>query len=357
MNKLRIAIGCLLLLTACANEIAEEPGRTQLRVLLPADMELPVDLAIQFSARWDVDVVELTAVDGEAAIKTMTANVENPAADLVIGLDLLALAASIESGAFAVYESPELPFLDPRLVIQSEGVGTPIAYRDYCPLYDHVRLSELEIDPPRGFLDLADERFTSELTFPDPSRGRDGKLLLLNVIINYGEETGITLFRVETDETKPVWTDSVATSFFDVFNSPARTVGPAVTWGAAGMIAIEERFKALDAEPEDLLLRVATTGCLRVGDYAAVALNAAEPDLARAFIDQMLQPESQLTLLDVRGTLPARQGLELPVEYSRVPNPPIARVIRVSEVAENLSDWLAEWTRPPTDVVENDADN
>ncbi len=315
-------------------------------------MQLPESFVLDFSDNFDVDVIQIRVADGESAVDTFNANIEYPAADLVVGLDLLAIAEAVDSRAFADYSSPAAPEIDPLLLNQSEGIATPIAYRDYCALFDQSRLVELEIDSPEGLTDLSDARFRRQVTFPDPGKSRDGKLLLLAVVASYGPDGGVATFKGETELTLPYWSKGVPDSFFEVFVSPARPTGPAVTWGTSGMIALEERLVPFESTEEELALRVATQGCLRVGDFAAMAQNANNPELARAFLDALLEPTAQLALLDLRGTLPAVRGLDLPDEYARVPQPPIVRVITASEVAENMDRWVSEWAQPVVNVVD-----
>ncbi len=340
-----------LLAASCAQAPSAEPPRPQLRVIVPSSMQLPPNFVEDFSQRNDVDVVEIRVSDGETAVDTLNANIEFPAADVAIGLDLLALAEASETRAFATYESPATANVDPRLLNQSEGIATPVSYRDYCVLYDQSQLEKLEIDTPSGLTELSDVRFADQITFPDPATSRDGQLLLLAVVAAYGSDGGVAIFKAETELTRPAWSQGVSQSFFEIFISPARPTGPAITWGTSGMLALEERLIPFEST-EEFVLRIGTEGCLRVGDFAAVAQNAKNPELARAFIDALLEPEAQLALLDLRGTLPAVQGLTLPPEYARVPRPPITRVITASEVAENLSRWTSEWAQPVVIVLD-----
>lgn len=179
---------------------------------------------------------------------------------------------------------------------------------------------------------------------PDPATTLEGRLLL------------DAIRQIAPDDASPSWLDIAASvqrngtvvaptwreGFDTEFISPARPDAPPLAWGAAGMPATMVAFEPeLPAAPK---LGVVSTTCIRSTGLAVVPEGASQPSLAVQFVEHLLTPEVQVTLVDAVGSLPARRDVPLPDAWTRFAlriNGPLRPTPRPADEPPLASVWTA----------------
>ncbi|MEM8902844.1 MAG: extracellular solute-binding protein [Actinomycetota bacterium] len=337
---------CAVLLAAvvaagCA-EAAERSATPQLVVVETGGLRLDPAVIESFEADRDVVVVVAREDDPARALQDLAAAPEDPAADVIVGLPdtFVQDRPDVTFAEVVVAGTERLP---PNLGDTAPG-AVPITIRDLCVLFDRATVDEGDVDAPRSFADLIGEDWAGRLVIPDPATTLEGRLLL------------DALRQIAPDEVVPSWLDIAAAlqrngtvvastwreGFDTQFIAPARPDGPPLVWGGAGMPAAMVAFEP--ELPPAPTLGVVPTTCIRSTGLAVVPVGAGQPTFAVQFVEHLLTPEVQVTLVDEIGSLPARRDVPLPDAWTRFAlriNGPLRPTPRAADEPPLASVWTA----------------
>ncbi|MEO1062186.1 MAG: extracellular solute-binding protein [Actinomycetota bacterium] len=331
-----------LLAAGCA-EATERSATPQLVVVETGGIQLDPGVIETFEADRDVVVVVAREDDPARSLQDLAAAPDSPTADVLIGLPD-AIAQDRPDVAFAEIAPAGVERLPPGLLDGIPTGAVPISIRDLCVLFDRATVDAGEIEAPRTFEELIGEAWAGRLVIPDPATTLEGRLLL------------DALRQAAPDDAAPSWLDIAASmqrngtvvaptwreGFDTEFVSLARPDGPPLVWGAAGMPAAMVAFEA--ELPSAPTLGVVPTTCIRSTALAALPVGADQPRLAVEFVEHLLTPEVQVTLVDAVGSLPARRDVPLPDAWSRFAlriNGPLRPTPRPPEEPPLSSVWTA----------------
>ena len=319
-----------------------------MRLLTHDSFFLPPELVEAFEAEHDAHLEVINAGDAgttvNQAILTRMAG-DEPLADVLYGVDNTFLSRALEADVFEPYRSAEAAAVMPELVLEGDA-ATPIDIGDVCLNIDVAAFEERGLPVPDELGDLLDPALANTLVVEDPSTSSPGLAFLLATVATFGEddETGWQAFwtelRANGVEVASTWEEAYYGRFSGGSGEGDR---PIVVSYASSPVA--EVIFGPDPDADVAPTRAIDAGCFRQVEYAAVLAGAREPELAGAFIDFLLSPETQAALPMAMFVLPVREDVALPEAFERHALQPAAPLtMEPAAIDAGRERWIDEWT-------------
>jgi thiamine transport system substrate-binding protein len=318
------------------------------RLLTHDSFFLPPELIEAFEAEHDAHVEVINAGDAgttvNQAILTRMAG-DEPIADVLYGVDNTFLSRALEAEVFQPYHATDAASLMPELVLVGDA-ATPIDIGDVCLNIDVAAFEERGLPVPDSLEDLLDPSLVDTLVVEDPSTSSPGLAFLLATVATFGEDpdTGWQAFwaglRENGVEVASGWEEAYYGRFSGGSGEGDR---PMVVSYASSPVA--EVVFGSDPDADIAPTRAIDAGCFRQVEYAAVLAGAREPELAGAFIDFLLSPETQAALPMAMFVLPVREDVALPDAFLRhALRPPAPLTMEPAAIDAGRERWIDEWT-------------
>lgn len=270
----------------------------------------------RFKKAMRVDVEVITVTDAGLLLERLKLS----PADVVIGLDQFMLGeASLQS------EWKEIAVAVENL--QSEAVlhgSSPFVPFDWSPMSFVYRQGE--IDPPHDFSQLLDPRFQGKFALQDPRASSPGLQFVNWVKALQGDRAleFLQKFKPNVHSVSPSWAFS-----YGLFKKKQTSLvfsyltSLAYHWG-------EEK----DRSYQIVLLNEGHPVQI---EYAAVPANCRDCDLAVAFVQNLLTPESQTLIMNHNYMFPALKSVELGPVFSALPK--MKTLPPATALGKDLSEW------------------
>ncbi|TVS03229.1 MAG: thiamine ABC transporter substrate-binding protein [Rhodobacteraceae bacterium] len=247
--------------------------------------------------------------------------------DLVLGIDTNNLAAARDSGLFAMHDRT-LPPLDMPLD-WDDSLFLPYNWGYYAFIYD----SETVETPPASFSELVGSDL--RVVIQDPNRSTTGLGLLMWVEAAFGDEAEAVwraLAAREGTQVVPRWADA----YHPIFRAGEADVVLSYATSPAYHVIME-------AEDGPRAARFDEGHYLRI-EVAGLLADAAEPELARQFLDFMFTDGFQSVIPTTRWLYPVvTPAAGLPEAFGALIEPGEALLFPAEEAAARRSDALARW--------------
>ncbi len=220
--------------------------------------------------------------------------------------------------------------IDEAFEFDSEGRVIP-TYQNYCAIvYDGRNIPE-----PDGFEDLLDPVYEGEIGIPNPLEGDTGEMFLLWTIAEYGPEGYLDYWNelLENAVVLSSWSE-----MYPQFE--ANELNVVISYSNDRVYA--ERF-GNDLEKHRVTF-LDDGGYANLNGMARFA-DGTDDDLAHAFMDFVLEDETQQAIAELNVTGPVTD-VEPPDVYSEFSKAPDDIVhFEYPELRENRTDWLDAWER------------
>ncbi|MEF2074718.1 ABC transporter substrate-binding protein [Consotaella aegiceratis] len=198
-------------------------------------------------------------------------------------------------------------------------------------------------DPPSSWEDLKDEKYADILSVPPISNTYGLHTLVMMARLAGGGEKDIDPgFKAMADEVAPnvLVFEPSSGKMSELFQSQEIALS---IWGSGRTKSLADTgFPAKFAYPKE--------GAVALMLAACPVVDSNLPDEAQAFVDYLLDPETQVELADAMGSGPVNQKAKLPDDLAAVlPYGPeqIAKLIAVDwdTINAKREEWTARWAR------------
>ncbi|MEZ5752579.1 MAG: thiamine ABC transporter substrate binding subunit [Paracoccaceae bacterium] len=318
-------------LLACAPLVATaqtDAQRPELHVLtydsFVADWGPGPAIEAAFEADCGCDLVFTTAGDGAAMLARLMLSGSRARTDVVLGLDTNLTHAATESGLFAPHGlSPQLDLP----VAWDDPLFLPFDWGWFAFVYDRTRVDT----PPTDFDALAASDL--RIVIQDPRASTPGLGLLMWIDTLYGERAGdlwaALAPRIVT--VTPGWSEA-----YGLFlEGEADMVLSYTTSPAYHLIAEGDDTKAAALFTQGHYLQI---------EVAGILADAAQPDLARQFMEFMTSPAFQSIIPTTNWMYPARIAPEgLPDGFDTLVQPEVSLLLSPAEAASRRAEALETW--------------
>ncbi|HKY14013.1 MAG TPA: thiamine ABC transporter substrate-binding protein [Microthrixaceae bacterium] len=342
-RQLAGAIGILLVaasVASCGDDADESEEGSDERVVLVtySAYELPPEVADAFEDRTGtkIEVVKLDDA-GTALSQVMLASGE-PEGDVFFGVDTTFLSKAQESDAFDEYEPDDLDDVPESVRMDDSGRFTPIDESTVCVDYDQGWFESKGLAPPSDLAALADPAYRDLLVVENPALSSPGLAFLAATHATFDDATNDYWQRLKDNGV------AVAASWDDAWY--ARYSGAGGDRPLVVSYASSPPAEIVFADPPitEPISGVAESTCFRQVEFAAVLRGAANPEGARALIDEMLSTEWQSALPLSNFVFPVVPEAELPEVFEQWavrPAEPIS--IPADEIGEHREEWIDAW--------------
>lgn len=196
--------------------------------------------------------------------------------------------------------------------------------------------------PPSSWNDLADEKFADKLVVPSISNTYGVHALVMAARLNGGSESDIDPgFDFMRDQVAPniLSFEPSAGKMSELFQNEEIALS---VWGSGRLRALASTgFPGAFAYPEEGAVALMVAACVIEGSE--------ERELAEAFIDHLLAPESQELLADTQGWGPAQRDAQLSDELAEILpyGDKVDQLVTVDwdAINPNRLEWTNRWNR------------
>ena len=358
LNKAIVAISCsLTLLAGCASP---DSAQQSIRLLTHKDFYVPSEAIADFEEKTGIEVLVFVEENANTMVDLLERSVDNPVADVVLGVDSLERRRVTEKRLVEAYQPIAIDRLDPSLVLQ-DAMLTPVSQLAACLNHSKSwyevperRLDQLPdpqkipLQAPTSFDDLFDPRYAETTVIPDPLSSRLGIYLLVALERLYPEDVeGVTPWPKLVDEMlrsgveiAPSWEEA----WFSRFQPSAGTESAdtrSLTWGSSGMPAVSVRF--IPELPDETDVAVLNSGCVKVVNYAGVVADTPNRRDAGRLVDSFIEPLFQYGVPDRYGSRPARSDIVRTEAWRRFGVEVTAIPIDEWRIGPLWEEWLLTW--------------
>ena len=358
LNKAIVALSCsLILIAGCASS---DSAQQAIRLLTHKDFYVPSEAIADFEEKTGIEVLVFVEENANTMVDLLERSVDNPVADVVLGVDSLERRRVTEKRLVEAYQPIAIDRLDPSLVLQ-DAMLTPVSQLAAClnhskSLYEvpERRLDQLPdpqkipLQAPTSFDDLFDPRYAETTVIPDPLSSRLGIYLLVALERLYPEDVeGVTPWPKLVDEMlrsgveiAPSWEEA----WFSRFQPSAGTESAdtrSLTWGSSGMPAVSVRF--IPELPDETDVAVLDSGCVKVVNYAGVVADTPNRRDAGRLVDSFIEPLFQYGVPDRYGSRPARSDIVRTEAWRRFGVEVTAIPIDEWRIGPLWEEWLLTW--------------
>ncbi|PIE04164.1 MAG: thiamine ABC transporter substrate-binding protein, partial [Spirochaetales bacterium] len=257
-------------------------------------------IAAAFEEQTGIQVNLHAPGDAVTVLNQLIVEKDRPVADIVIGLDNSLLTRALDAGILQKYKSPELKTVPQELVFDTSFHMLPYDYGHFAVCYDSGVLKT----PPESLEELTGPEYKNSLVLMDPRTSSPGLGFLLWTAAVYGEQWQNYWKRLQPSILTITDSWSQAYTMFTAGEAPL-----VLSYGTSPVYHAEyeksTRYRAAEFS-EGHIMQIEGMG---------VVSGAKHPEAARAFIDFMLQAESQNTLAMSNIMLPVNSTVSLPPSF------------------------------------------
>ncbi len=278
--------------------------------------------------------VELKSVgDAGQVLQKAILEKDDPAADVLIGIDNNLITRAKDAGVLQAYTSPHLEKVPQDLIFDPQHYVTPYDYGYFSVIYDSEKID----NPPKSLDDLTDPRFKDRLILMDPRTSSPGLGFLMWTIHEYGE--GFVEYWEELQSSTLTITEGWD-SGYGLFTS-----------GEAPLVLSYTTSPAYHVEYEDT--RLYQAALFEEGHYmqiegVGIVKNAPHPEAAKQFIDFVLTEKFQEVIPLTNWMYPVLPEIELPESYEFAPQPDTRFYFDADKIDANRDEWIDTWSKAVT---------
>jgi thiamine transport system substrate-binding protein len=317
-----------------------------LRVMTHDSFSISKEVLAQFQQACGCRVEFLKSGDAGLALNKAILSKGNPLADAFYGVDSTFLSRALNEDICEPYASPALAGIPDDLKLDPGNRMLPVDYGYVTLNYDKAYFADNDIPLPATLHDLTEPAYKGLLVVENPATSSPGLAFLLATIAAFGEQGSYTYLDFWRDLRKNdvLVADGWESAYYDDFSHSGKGDRPLVVSYATSPAA--EVFFA-DPQPAESPTGniMAPGGSFRQVEFVCVLRGAAQPELARKWVDFMLGPAFQADIPLQMWVYPARSGTPLPdvfVKHAEVPAQ--AAQIAPEQIEANRDQWLQAWT-------------
>ncbi|MFP7696771.1 thiamine ABC transporter substrate binding subunit [Trueperella sp. LYQ143] len=334
MKRIYVACVSVLLsagvgLSGCSamDQTSSQARDKTVTVLTHDSFALSEERKAQFEKQTGYTLKTTAPGDAGMVLNQLILNKDNPTVDAVFGIDNMSAQQAVDSGVIAAYQ----PKVDPRAQLRVGGL-TAIDLGDVCLNADTAWFASHGVAVPQGFDDLVDPRYRNLLVVTNPVTSSPGLAFLAGTIVHAGEQwpqywSALFANGVKVD-------DSWSTAFNTDFSAGE----------GKGAYPLALSYASSPAYGQGAFESVLGT-CVRQVEYAGVVTGAKNEAGARAFVDFLLEDQTQQEIPQTMYMYPVANA-PLPADWEKyaqlAPNPIVPDPATVKAHREA---WQKQWTQ------------
>jgi thiamine transport system substrate-binding protein len=218
------------------------------------------------------------------------------------------------------------------LKFDPEGRAIPFDTGYISLVYDST-----QTEAPETFDGLLEEEHRGDLIAQDPASSETGRAFLLHTIHEYGEDGYLEYWENLQDNDV-----RVLGSWSDAYTSWSEGEAPMVVSYSTDQVFADMEGQDLAKHQIRFLNDQGYANPEGVGIFA----NTGNPNLARDFIEFLLEPDVQGEIAQRNVSFPATNNAELPAEYAELAQePPEPVTFSYDELQGAVDGWVEDWER------------
>ncbi|HEB65473.1 MAG TPA: thiamine ABC transporter substrate-binding protein [Chloroflexi bacterium] len=335
----------LLLLAACAPKESAAPATPAVRtltVMTHDSFDVSEEVVRTFEQANNATVTFLQGGDAGAALNKVILSKGNPPADVFYGVDNTFLSRALDEDIFLPYDSPLLAQVDEAFDLDPQHRALPVDYGDVCLNYDVAWLAEHDVPPPASLEDLLEPAYKDLLVVENPATSSPGLAFLLATVGHFGDPGYLDFWRGLRENGLKV-VDGWETAYYTEFTRWDGTRPIVVSYGSSPAFEVIYAEEPMDAPPTAAV--TADDTCFRQIEFVGILRGAQHPDLARKWVDFMLDRPFQEDMPLKMFVFPVNAQAQLDetfVEYLAVPEKPA--FVSPEDIAAHREKWVEAWT-------------
>ena len=352
MNRCRILPVLLIaavLLSACQAVATDSaPAAAQPATLTVATHDsfaIGEEVLRQFETEHNARVQILTLGDAGEALNKIILSKDAPLADLFFGVDNTFLSRALDSGAFVPYASPLLERIPDDLELDPEHRLLPVDYGFVNLNADQAWFADAGVPLPQTLEDLTAPAYKGLLVVQNPATSSPGLAFLLTTIAHFGEEGYLDYWQALRENDVMV-SDGWSEAYFEHFTVGSGGAGDRPLVVSYSTSPPADVVYATDGRTEPASVNISPhNGTFRQVEFVGILDGAANPELARAFIDFMLDTTFQSDIPLQMFVYPANPDAPLPdlfVQFGQTPEAPVS--IDAAAIEANREQWIRSWS-------------
>ena len=298
-----------------------------------------------FEAENNARVQILTLGDAGEALNKIILSRDAPLADLFFGVDNTFLSRALASDAFVPYASPLLERIPDDLELDPQHRLLPVDYGFVNLNADRAWFADAGVPLPQTLEDLVAPAYKGLLAVQNPATSSPGLAFLLTTIAHFGEEGALDFWQALRDNDVLV-TDGWSEAYLEHFTVGSGGVGDRPLVVSYSTSPPADVIYATDGRTEPASINISPeNGTFRQIEFVGVLDGAANPELARAFVDFMLDTKFQSDIPLQMFVYPANPDAPLPelfVQFGQTPATPV--VIDAAAIEANREQWIQAWS-------------
>lgn len=218
------------------------------------------------------------------------------------------------------------------LQFDPEGRALPFNTGYICPVYDST-----ETEAPETFEGLLSPEYEDALIAQNPGTSNTGRAFMLHTVHRFGED-GYLDFWAELQDNGV----QVLGSWDDAYGAWLGGEAPMVI-----SFSTDQVFAAGDgADLDEHQIRFLNDEAYANPEGMAVFEEANEPELAREFMEFVLEPDRQGELAERNVVFPATETANVPEGYDELAHePPEPVTFTYEQLQGSISEWIEDWER------------
>lgn len=330
------------LVTACTPKTTPASSRT-LTVMTHDSFAISESVIAKFEAEYDVKVQFIRSGDAGSALNQAILTKDNPLADVFYGVDNTFLSRALKEDLFIAYDSPILTEISDDFKLDYGNHALPVNYGDVCINYDKNFFIINDLPIPASLEDLADPRYAGLLVTQNPATSSPGLSFLMATIAHFGEDGYLDYWRALKHNGLVVVSDWETAYYSNFSGSTGQGPQPmVVSYGSSPAAEVIFAETPLDESPTASIIGPDT--CFRQIEFVGILKNAANPELAKFFIDFMLSVVFQEDIPLQMFVFPVNRKASLPeafVKHVQIPEQPAS--LPPDLIEAHREAWINAW--------------
>ena len=301
----------------------------------------------EFQKQCNCQVRFLKSGDAGLALNKAILSKDNPLADLFFGVDNSFLSRALKADIFEPYESPALASIPADLKLDTGNRLLPVDFGYVTLNYNKKHFADKQLPLPETLRDLTKPAYKGLLVVENPATSSPGMSFLLTTVAVFGETGDYSYLNFWRDlRANDIFVaDGWEDAYYGQFSGGSGKGDRPLVVSYATSPAAEVYFA--DPQPaESPTGNVLPPGqSFRQIEFVDILKGAANPDLARQWVDFMLGETFQADIPLQMWVYPARTGTPLPevfTKFAQVPAQPAA--ITPEQIEVGREGWLQAWT-------------
>ncbi len=342
MYGLQVFSGMLILFITLHTPLASHAAEV-LRVMTHDSFNASTTVIEQFERKNNARVEFLKSGDAGAALVQAILSKGKPLADIFFGIDNTFLSRAVNASIFDPYTPQRLSTVPDHFRLDPGNHLIPITYGDVCLNYDKLWFASKGIAPPTALEDLIKPAYKGLTVVENPATSSPGLAFFLATIGHFGEHQYLEFWKMMRANDTLVangWEDA----YYGHFTAASKGDRPIVVSYASSPSAAVH-FSSTPLAEAPTVAVVGNHSAFRQIEFAGILSGTKHPELARKFIDFMLDVPFQEDVPLQMFVFPVNPAAKLPEVFRRhavVADDPA--IVTPAAIEENRDRWLEEWT-------------